>query len=161
MATDSAVVFFPVMQQCTAMVRHANGNSKKECYMTNPEEQRTPPPADQQQNAHDNVSLLDELRSLGTQLEAVARAFLASNKAHQMQQDLQTGVNELITKLQGIGTNETVVEVTEKGKQMVEKALENPTVTDAHAKVVNKLGSLNEDLRKLASTLADDKKRGE
>ncbi len=129
--------------------------------MTNPEEQRTPPPADQQQTAHDNVSLLDELRSLGTQLEAVARAFLASNKAHQMQQDLQTGVNELITKLQGIGTNETVVEVTEKGKQMVEKALENPTVTDAHAKVVNKLGSLNEDLRKLASTLADDKKRGE
>ena len=129
--------------------------------MTNPEEQRTPPPADQPQNAHDNVSLLDELRSLGTQLEAVARAFLASNKAHQMQQDLQTGVNELITKLQGIGTNETVVEVTEKGKQMVEKALENPTVTDAHAKVVNKLGSLNEDLRKLASTLADDKKRGE
>ncbi len=129
--------------------------------MTNPEEQRTPSPADQQQNAHDNVSLLDELRSLGTQLEAVARAFLASNKAHQMQQDLQTGVNELITKLQGIGTNETVVEVTEKGKQMVEKALENPTVTDAHAKVVNKLGSLNEDLRKLASTLADDKKRGE
>ena len=129
--------------------------------MTNPEEQRTPPPADQKQNAHDNVSLLDELRSLGTQLEAVARAFLASNKAHQMQQDLQKGVNELITKLQGIGTNETVVEVTEKGKQLVEKALENPTVTDAHAKVVNKLGSLNEDLRKLASTLADDKKRDE
>lgn len=129
--------------------------------MTNSEEQRTTLPSDQQQHTHDNASLLDELRALGTQLEAVARAFLASNKAHQMQQDLQTGVNELITKLQGIGTNETVVEVKEKGKQLVEKALENPTVTDAHAKVVNKLGSLNEDLRKLASTLADDKKRDE
>ena len=117
--------------------------------MTNPEEQ---------QNTTANASLLEELRALGTQLEAVARAFLASNKAHQMQQDLQTGVNELITKLQGIGTNETVVEVTEKGKQFVEKALDNPTVTDAHAKVVSKLGSLNDDLRKLASSLADDKK---
>ena len=125
--------------------------------MTNSEEQRTTQPGEQQQHTHENASLLDELRALGTQLEAVARAFLASNKAHQMQQDLQTGVNELITKLQGIGTNETVVEVKEKGKQLVEKALENPTVT----KVVNKLGSLNEDLRKLASSLADDKKRDE
>jgi hypothetical protein len=51
-----------------------------------------------------------------------------------------------------------VVEVTEKGKQFVEKALDNPTVTDAHAKVVSKLGSLNDDLRKLASSLEDDKK---
>ena len=124
--------------------------------MTNPEQQQSTPVDATQQN---NGSLLEELRSLGTQLEAVARAFLASNKAQQMQNDLQTGVNELIVKLQGIGSNETVVEVTEKGKQLVEKALENPTVTDAHAKVVTKLGSLNDELRKLASTLADDKKR--
>jgi hypothetical protein len=125
--------------------------------MTTTEERTTTNPTPDATHAN-NGSLLDELRALGTQLEAVARAFLASNKAHQMQNDLQTGVNELIVKLQSIGTNETVVEVTEKGKQMVEKALENPTVTDAHAKVVNKLGSLNEDLRKLASSLADDKK---
>jgi len=125
--------------------------------MTTPEERTTTNPTPDATHAN-NGSLLDELRALGTQLEAVARAFLASNKAHQMQNDLQTGVNELIVKLQSIGTNETVVEVTEKGKQMVEKALENPTVTDAHAKVINKLGSLNEDLRKLASSLADDKK---
>ncbi|MFM2309371.1 MAG: hypothetical protein RLY87_1492 [Chloroflexota bacterium] len=124
--------------------------------MTHPEQNQSTPVENTSTN---NGSLLEELRSLGTQLEAVARAFLASNKAQQMQTDLQTGVNELIVKLQGIGSNETVVEVTEKGKQFVEKALENPTVTDAHAKVVNKLGSLNDELRKLASTLADDKKR--
>lgn len=124
--------------------------------MTHPEQNQSTPVENTSTN---NGSLLEELRSLGIQLEAVARAFLASNKAQQMQTDLQTGVNELIVKLQGIGSNETVVEVTEKGKQFVEKALENPTVTDAHAKVVNKLGSLNDELRKLASTLADDKKR--
>jgi hypothetical protein len=128
--------------------------------MSTPEERTTTNPTPESVNAH-NGSLIDELRALGTQLEAVARAFLASNKAHQMQNDLQTGVNELIVKLQGIGNNETVVEVTEKGKHLVEKALENPTVTDAHAKVINKLGSLNEDLRKLASSLADDKKHDE
>lgn len=128
--------------------------------MSTPEERTTTNPTPESANTH-NGSLIDELRALGTQLEAVARAFLASNKAHQMQNDLQTGVNELIVKLQGIGNNETVVEVTEKGKHLVEKALENPTVTDAHAKVINKLGSLNEDLRKLASSLADDKKHDE
>lgn len=137
--------------------------------MTTPEEQQstpTPTPAPtpgaasstEAPQSGEAQTLLDELRALGSQLEAVARAFLASNKAHQMQQDLQNGVNELVTKLQGVAGSDTVTGATERGKQLVEKALENPTVTDAHAKVVSTLGNLNEELRKLAASLEDDKK---
>ena len=130
--------------------------------MTTPEEQKIPPAAPstppQAEPAAEAQSLLEELKSLGNQLEAVARAFLASNKAHQMQQDLQNGVNELVTKLQAIGSTDAVAGATEKGKQLVEKALDNPTVVDAQAKVVSTLGNLNEELRKLAASLEDDKK---
>jgi DNA-binding PadR family transcriptional regulator len=66
-------------------------------------------------------------------------------------------VNELVQKLQNATTSEPVAEVSEKGKQLVEKAFENPAVTEAHAKVVKGLSSLNEELRKMASSLADDK----
>lgn len=131
--------------------------------MTTPEQQPTQPaseptPAAPEQPSAEAQSLLDELRALGTQLEAVARAFLASNKAHQMQADLQNGVNELVTKLQSVASTDAVAGATEKGKQLVEKALENPTVTETHAKVVSKLGSLNDELRKLAASLEEDKK---
>lgn len=102
-------------------------------------------------------SLVDELRTLGSQLESVVRAFLQSNKAHSMQQELQNGVNELVQRLQSATTSEPVVEVSEKGKQLVEKAFENPAVTEAHGKVVKGLSSLNEELRKMANSLADDK----
>lgn len=102
-------------------------------------------------------SLAQELRTLGSQLETVVRAFLESNRAHSMQQELQKGVNELVQKLQNATTSEPVAEVSEKGKQLVEKAFENPAVTEAHAKVVKGLSSLNEELRKMASSLADDK----
>jgi hypothetical protein len=38
-----------------------------------------------------NASLVNELRAFGTQIEAVARAFLASNQAQQIQQRVATG----------------------------------------------------------------------
>lgn len=107
--------------------------------------------------APEGGSLAHELRTLGSQLETVVRAFLESNRAHSMQQELQKGVNELVQKLQSATTSEPVTEVSEKGKQLVEKALENPAVTEAHAKVVKGLSSLNEELRKMATSLADDK----
>ena len=75
----------------------------------------TPNPAAEPTPAH-SESLLDELRSLGTQLEAVARAFLNSNQAHQIQQDLQKGVGEVVDRLQALRSNEKVTEVSEKGK---------------------------------------------
>lgn len=102
-------------------------------------------------------SLLQELRSFGAQVEAVARAFLASNQAHQIQQELQKGVGELVERLQSVRSDERVVEVTEKGKQAVERAMANPSVVDAHTKVVQGLASINEELRKLASSLENDK----
>lgn len=121
--------------------------------MTTPEQQNAP----QTEQASENNSLVHELRTLGSQLESVVRAFLQSNKAHSIQQDLQNGVNELVQKLQSATTSEPVAEVSEKGKQLVEKAFENPAVTEAHAKVVKGLSSLNEELRKMATTLAEDK----
>ena len=108
-----------------------------------------------------NESLLDELRALGTQLEAVARAFLNSNQAHQIQQDLQKGVGEVVDRLQSLRSNEKVAEVSEKGKQFVEKAFENPTVTEAHTKVVSGLAGINEELRKLAASLSENRRQGE
>jgi hypothetical protein len=74
-----------------------------------------------------------------------------------MQQELQKGVNELVQKLQSATTSEPIVEVSEKGKQIVEKAFENPAVTEAHAKVVKGLSNLNEELRKMATSLSEDK----
>jgi hypothetical protein len=112
-------------------------------------------------NTAHNESLLDELRSLGTQLEAVARAFLNSNQAHQIQQDLQKGVGEVVDRLQALRSNEKVTEVSEKGKQFVEKAMENPTVTEAHTKVVSGLAGINEELRKLAASLGENRHKGE
>ncbi|MFM7678796.1 MAG: hypothetical protein ACKO83_08100, partial [Roseiflexaceae bacterium] len=73
-----------------------------------------------------NVSLVNELRAFGTQIEAVARAFLASNQAQQIQQELQRGVGELVDRLQTVRSDERVVEATEKGKQAVERAMANP-----------------------------------
>lgn len=108
-----------------------------------------------------NESLLDELRSLGAQLEAVARAFLQSNQAHQIQQDLQKGVGDVVDRLQALRSNEKVAEVSEKGKQLVEKALENPSVTEAHSKVVSGLANINEELRKLAASLSENRHQGE
>lgn len=102
-------------------------------------------------------SLLHELRSLGAQVEAVARAFLASNQAHQIQQELQKGVGEIVERLQAVRSDERVVEVTEKGKQAVERAMTNPSVVEAHAKAVSGLANINEELRKLASSLESDK----
>jgi hypothetical protein len=120
----------------------------------NPAEAATPNPTH-------NESLLDELRSLGTQLEAVARAFLNSNQAHQIQQDLQKGVGEVVDRLQALRSNEKVAEVSEKGKQFVEKAMENPSVTEAHTKVVSGLAGINEELRKLAASLNENRHQGE
>ena len=120
----------------------------------NPAEATTPNPTH-------NESLLDELRALGTQLEAVARAFLNSNQAHQIQQDLQKGVGEVVDRLQALRSNEKVAEVSEKGKQFVEKAMENPSVTEAHTKVVSGLASINEELRKLAASLSENRHQGE
>ena len=104
-----------------------------------------------------NASLVNELRAFGTQIEAVARAFLASNQAQQIQQDLQRGVGELVDRLQTVRSDERVVEATEKGKQAVERALTNPAVIDAHAKVVQGLANINEELRKLATSLENDR----
>jgi hypothetical protein len=120
----------------------------------NPAEATTPTPTH-------NESLLDELRALGTQLEAVARAFLNSNQAHQIQQDLQKGVGEVVDRLQALRSNEKVAEVSEKGKQFVEKAMENPSVTEAHTKVVSGLAGINEELRKLAASLSENRHQGE
>ena len=116
----------------------------------------TPNPAAEPTPAH-SESLLDELRALGTQLEAVARACLNSNQAHQIQQDLQKGVGEVVDRLQALRSNEKVTEVSEKGKQFVEKAMENPTVTEAHTKVVSGLAGINEELRKLAASLGENR----
>lgn len=127
--------------------------------MTQEEQQKAPEstPVDETSHATESGSLAHELRTLGSQLETVVRAFLESNKAHSMQQELQKGVNELVQKLQSATTSEPVAEVSEKGKQLVEKALENPAVTEAHAKVVKGLSNLNEELRRMASSLAEDK----
>lgn len=120
------------------------------------EDQKAPETTEAQQTP-DGGSLAQELRTLGSQLETVVRAFLESNRAHSMQQELQKGVNDLVQKLQSATTSEPVAEVSEKGKQLVEKAFENPAVTEAHAKVVKGLSSLNEELRKMAHSLAEDK----
>lgn len=127
--------------------------------MTSDESQKAPEstPAPEPTPTTEGGSLAHELRTLGSQLETVVRAFLDSNKAHSMQQELQKGVNELVQKLQNATTSEPIVEVSEKGKQIVEKAFENPAVTEAHAKVVKGLSSLNEELRKMATSLAEDK----
>jgi uncharacterized coiled-coil DUF342 family protein len=127
--------------------------------MTNEEQQKAPEntQAPESTPTNESGSLAHELRTLGSQLETVVRAFLESNRAHSMQQELQKGVNDLVQKLQSATTSEPVVEVSEKGKQLVEKALENPAVTEAHAKVVKGLSSLNEELRKMATSLAEDK----
>ena len=106
---------------------------------------------------HESGSLVHELRTLGSQLETVVRAFLESNRAHSMQQELQNGVNELVQKLQNATTSSSVAEASEKGKQIVEKAFDNPAVTEAHSKVVKGLSNLNEELRKMANSLAEDK----
>ncbi|MFZ9857536.1 MAG: hypothetical protein ACO3F2_04285 [Roseiflexaceae bacterium] len=126
--------------------------------MTN-EQQHTPETTHTHEStpAQESGSLAQELRTLGSQLETVVRAFLESNRAHSMQQELQKGVNELVQKLQSATTSEPVAEASEKGKQLVEKALENPAVTEAHAKVVKGLSNLNEELRKMATSLAEDK----
>jgi len=100
-------------------------------------------------------SLIGELQALGTQLEAVVRAFLASDKAHQIQQELQNGANELAQRIQAIAQSEQVSEVSEKGKQMVEKAFENPKVAQAHTQVIAGISTLNEELRKIAASLAE------
>lgn len=100
-------------------------------------------------------SLISELQVLGTQLEAVVRAFLASDKAHQIQQELQNGVHEVAQRIQTIAQSEQVSEVSEKGKQMVEKAFENPKVAQAHSQVVAGISTLNEELRKIAASLAE------
>jgi len=121
----------------------------------------TTAPHDQQTTESDNTqnsaSLVSELRAFGTQIEAVARAFLASNQAQQIQQELQRGVGELVERLQTVRSDERVVEVTEKGKQAVERALTNPAVIDAHAKVVQGLANINDELRKLATSLENDR----
>ncbi len=121
----------------------------------------TTAPQDQQttesDNTHTSASLVSELRAFGTQIEAVARAFLASNQAQQIQQELQRGVGELVERLQTVRSDERVVEVTEKGKQAVERALTNPAVIDAHAKVVQGLANINDELRKLATSLENDR----
>ncbi|MEY2844585.1 MAG: hypothetical protein RL076_131 [Chloroflexota bacterium] len=121
----------------------------------------TTAPQDQQTTESDNTqnsaSLVSELRAFGTQIEAVARAFLASNQAQQIQQELQRGVGELVERLQTVRSDERVVEVTEKGKQAVERALTNPAVIDAHAKVVQGLANINDELRKLATSLENDR----
>lgn len=124
--------------------------------MTN-HEQQNQAEATQNNEAPESGSLTHELRTLGAQLETVVRAFLDSNRAHSIQQELQKGVNELVQKLQSATTSEPVSEVSEKSKQFVEKAFENPAVTEAHAKVVKGLSSLNEELRKMATSLAEDK----
>lgn len=124
--------------------------------MTN-EEQQKPAEASAGHEAPESASLTHELRTLGSQLETVVRAFLESNRAHSIQQELQKGVNELVQKLQNATTSEPVAEVSEKGKQLVEKAFENPAVTDAHATFVKGISALNEELRKIANTLAEDK----
>ena len=100
-------------------------------------------------------SLIGELQVLGTQLEAGVRAFLASDKAHQIQQELQNGANELAQRIQAIAQSEQVSEVSEKGKQMVEKAFENPKVAQAHTQVIAGISTLNEELRKIAASLAE------
>ena len=102
-------------------------------------------------------SLLHELRNFGAQVEAVARAFLASNQAHQIQQDLQKGVGELVERLQTVRQDERVVEATEKGKQVVERAISNPAVAEAQAKVIQGLASINDELRKLVNSLENDR----
>lgn len=122
---------------------------------TNPGEPTTQAAPEATTQAH--TSLVSELRAFGTQIEAVARAFLASNQAHQIQQDLQRGVNELAERLQSVRNDERVAEVTEKGRQVIERAATNPAVIDAHAKVVQGLANINEELRKLAVSLDSDK----
>ena len=126
-----------------------------------PPESTPNPAAEPTPTATHNESLLDELRSLGAQLEAVARAFLNSNQAHQIQQDLQKGVGDVVDRLQALRSNEKVAEVSEKGKQLVEKAMENPSVTEAHTKVVSGLANINEELRKLAASLSENRHQGE
>ncbi|NBU65420.1 MAG: hypothetical protein EBS29_13110 [Chloroflexia bacterium] len=129
---------------------------------TPPESTSTVPPTPEQAtNPTSHDSLLDELRTLGTQLEAVARAFLNSNQAHQIQQELQKGVGEVADRLQAIRSSEKIAEVSEKGKQFVEKAMENPAVTEAHTKVVSGLASINDELRKLAASLSENRHQSE
>jgi hypothetical protein len=52
-------------------------------------------------------------------------------KRIKIQQDLQKGVGEVVDRSQALRSKKArkVTEVSEKGKQFVEKALENPTVT--------------------------------
>ena len=109
----------------------------------------------------DTADLVDELREMGQQLEAVFRAAIESERTKQLQRDLAGGVREITaqvqTALKSLQTNPRVQQAEERGRDVVNQAQQSKFVQDVQETVVNGLSQLNDQLRRVVDRLEQER----
>jgi uncharacterized phage infection (PIP) family protein YhgE len=124
------------------------------------EEQR-PPSSSGARSPKDASDLVDELREMGQQLEAVFRAAVESERTKQLQRDLAGGVREITaqvqTALKSLQTNPRVQQAEERGRDVFNQAQRSKVVQDVQETVVTGLSQLNDQLRKVVDRLEHER----
>lgn len=111
--------------------------------------------------ARDSNDLVGELREMGSQIEAVLRAAVESDRAKQIQKDLAGGVRELTSQVQqalrSLQTNPRVQQAEERGRQAFSQAQQSKFAADVQDALITGLGQINTQLQKVVARMEQDR----
>ncbi|MEM8531629.1 MAG: hypothetical protein AAGF95_12355 [Chloroflexota bacterium] len=110
--------------------------------------------------AKDNPDLMNELREMGQQFEALFRAAVENDRTKQLRRDLSGGVRELTSQVRDavktVQSNPQVQQAEERGRQAFNQAQQSKVANDVQETMVAGIAQLNAQLRKLVGRVEPD-----
>ena len=108
----------------------------------------------------DNPDLMNELREMGQQFEALFRAAVENDRTKQLRRDLSGGVRELTSQVREtvktVQNNPQVQQAEERGRQAFNQAQQSKVAQDVQETMVAGIAQLNSQLRKLVGKVEPD-----
>lgn len=108
----------------------------------------------------DTPDLMNELREMGQQFEALFRAAVENDRTKQLRRDLSGGVRELTSQVRDtvktVQSNPQIQQAEERGRQAFNQAQQSKIAQDVQETMVAGIAQLNAQLRKLVGRVEPD-----
>ncbi|NOK58256.1 MAG: hypothetical protein GFH27_549279n62 [Chloroflexi bacterium AL-W] len=108
----------------------------------------------------DTPDLMNELREMGQQFEALFRAAVENDRTKQLRRDLSGGVRELTSQVRDavktVQSNPQIQQAEERGRQAFNQAQQSKVANDVQETMVAGIAQLNAQLRKLVGRVEPD-----
>lgn len=119
----------------------------------------TPPPGESQTASHAQQNFLEQMRLLGQQMEQTARTLIASERSHEVQQQIRTGMEAFFAQMQQaaktVQEDPRVKDMAERGQQSLGDVQQNQAVRDLQQTLANGLAYFNEQFKELSARISN------